>query len=183
MTDLHCTSIEQRVNNCSDLTTRGECEPTDTRYWMNVNGKTHLCEWNPSRNQCVYGPSCECPSAPFSLNWFGFEHGSPTECENLNAEQCLYFKNSTDQRCVLDILGNCKSPPSTDPSCSYTKNYENEFSVYDDNCPAGTTDPCQTICERKNSNFTGPARTILEYKCGSFLGHGSGRYCMCSYPS
>ena len=93
MTDpLHCGSIRERVDNCSDLETRGECQPNDTGYWMNVNGKTHLCEWNPSRNQCVYGPSCECPAAPFSLNLFGFESGSPTSCEDLNSEQCDYFE-------------------------------------------------------------------------------------------
>lgn len=179
MTDpLHCTSIEQRVKNCSDIKTRGECEPTDTRYWMNVNGKTHLCEWNPSRNQCVYGPSCECPAAPFELNsTFG-----PTSCEDLTGDQCHYFHNSDKQRCVLKSMPSviCQNPGDNEPPCAYTDEVD-EFRASNDGCPfSGTHDDCQTICKKKNSNFTGPARTILEYDC-TFGGYG--RYCMCSYPS
>ena len=182
MTDpLNCGSIRERVDNCSDLKTRGECQPNDTGYWMNVNGKTHLCEWNPSRNQCVYGPSCECPAAPFSLNLFGFESGSPTSCEDLNSEQCDYFETTDGRRCIQNIMGQCKDPPDTEPSCT-DFNLEDEFAATDDSCPYGTKDDCQTICKNKNSNFTGPASTILEYGCGTF-GHGYGRYCMCSYPS
>jgi hypothetical protein len=186
MTDpLHCGSIHQKVNNCSDLKSKKQCEPSSKRYWMNVNGQTHLCEWNPSRRkgkgQCVYGDPCECASAPFTLNWFGFEAGSPTNCDKLNADQCHYFETSEGRSCVLDILGKCKHPPDTEPICSDI-NLEDEFATQDDGCPDGNKDDFQTICEKKNSNFTGSARTILEYGCGTF-GYGSGRYCMCSYPS
>mgnify|MGYP007009406461 CR=1 FL=1 len=171
--------MRQRVNNCSDLKTKEQCDPS---FWMNVNGQTHLCDWNPSRNQCVYGPPCACPTAPFFLNWIGTESGSPTECSDLNRDQCHYFKHSDDRRCVLNILGECTDPPDTEPMCT-SINLEDDFAVSDDNCPDGTKDNCQNICEKKNSDFTGRARTILEYKCGTFLGYGSGRYCMCSYPS
>ena len=177
---LHCGSTLQRVKYCSELITRETWRPGDGGFWTTVNGYTHLCEWNPSMRKCVYGPSCECAAAPFTLNSFGFEHGSPTDCTKLNSNQCHYFRTNEGRRCVKTVLGHCTNPPDTEPMCSDV-NLEDEFAAYSDNCPFGTNDDCATICKNKNSNFTGPATTILEYSCG--WGHGHGRYCMCSYPS
>ncbi len=58
MTDLHCTSIEQRVKTCSDLKTRGECELQMTvvllaglgpHYWYMLHNMSLNYQMNPTR--------------------------------------------------------------------------------------------------------------------------------------